>query len=49
MCCTEMLQKWLEKDFSATWGELNDAIKKIKQPYRTCTTTPLSIDKRGNN
>ena len=39
MCCSQMLQKWLEIDPSATWGKLDDAIKNIKLPS---TISPVS-------
>ena len=45
-CCSQMLQKWLDIDPSATWGKLDDAIKKIKLPS---TTSPVSTDKGGNH
>ena len=45
-CCRVMLQKWLDIDPSATWGKLDDAIKKIKLPS---TTKPMSTDKGGNH
>ena len=41
-CCSQMLQKWLEIDPSATWAKLSDAIEKIKIPS---ATTPVSTDK----
>ena len=40
-CCSQMLQKWLDIDPSATWDKLDDAIKKI--------TSPVSTDKEGNH
>ena len=43
-CCSQMLQKWLHIDPSATWGKLDDAIKNIKLPS---TTSPVSTDKGG--
>ena len=30
LCCSQILQKQLEIDPSATWGKLDDAIKNIK-------------------
>ena len=45
VCCSQMLQKWLEIDPSATWGKLDDAIKNIKLPS---TISPVSTDKGGN-
>ena len=36
-CCKKMLQKWLKIDFEASWGKLDNAIKKIKS-----TTDPVS-------
>ena len=45
-CCSQMLQKWLDIDPSATWAKLDDAIKKIKLPS---TTSPVSTDKGGNH
>ena len=44
VCCSQMLQKWLEIDPSATWGKLDDAIKNIKLPS---TINPVSTDKGG--
>ena len=29
-CCKNMLQKWLEIDLEASWGKLDNAIKKMK-------------------
>ena len=29
-CCERMLQKWLDIDLEATWGKLDNAIRKIK-------------------
>ena len=46
VCCSQMLQKWLEIDSSATWGKLDDAIKNIKLPS---TTSQVSTVKRGNH
>ena len=46
VCCTAVLQQWLDSDSSATWGKLDDAIKKIKLPS---TTSPMSTDKGGNH
>ena len=43
-CCSQMLQKWLDIDPSATWAKLSDAIEKIKIPS---ATTPVSTDKGG--
>ena len=43
-CCRKVLQKWLEIDPSATWGKLDDAVKKIKL---SPTTSPASTDKGG--
>ena len=40
-CCSQMLQKWLDIDPSATWDKLDDAIKKI--------TSPVSTDKGSNH
>ena len=45
-CCSQMLQKWLDIDPSATWAKLDDAIKKIKL---SSTTSPVSTDKGGNH
>ena len=44
-CCSQMLQKWLHIDPSATWGKLEDAVKNIKL---SSTTSPASTDKGGN-
>ena len=44
-CCREMLQKWLNSDLSASWGKLDDAIKKIHLPQKT---SPYFDDKRGS-
>ena len=44
VCCSQMLQKWLEVNSSATWGKLDDAIKNIKLPS---TISPVSTDKGG--
>ena len=41
-----MLQKWLDIDPSATWGQLDDAIMKIKL---SSTTSPMYTDKGGNH
>ena len=46
VCCSQMLQKWLESDLSATWGKLDDAIKNIKLPS---TISPVSTDKGGTH
>ena len=45
-CCSEMLQKWLHIDPTATWGKLDDAVKIIKP---SSTTSPVSTDKGGNH
>ena len=45
-CCSQMLQKWLDIDPSATWVKLDDAIKKIKLPS---TSNLVSTDKGGNH
>ena len=45
-CCREMLQKWLEIDLSATWGKLDDTIKKIRL---SSATIPMYINKEGNH
>ena len=37
-CCEKMLQKWLKIDLEASWGKLDNAIKKIK----SSTTDPVS-------
>ena len=37
-CCDKMFQKWLEIDPEASWGKLDNAIKKIK----LSTTDPVS-------
>ena len=29
ICCRVMLSKWLERDLSATWGKLDDTIRKL--------------------
>ena len=39
VCCSQMLQKWLEIDPSATWGKLDDAVKNIKL---SSTISPVS-------
>ena len=44
-CCSQMLQKWLEVDPLATWGKLDDAVKKIKLLSTTC---PVSTNEKGN-
>ena len=44
-CCSEMLQKWLHIDPSATWGKLDDAVKIIL----SSTTSPVYTDKGGNH
>ena len=46
VCCTAVLQQWLDIDPSATWAKLDDAIKKIKL---SSTTSPVSTDKGGNH
>ena len=45
-CCRKMLQKWLHIDPSATWGKLDDVIKKIKLPSMT---SPVYTNKGGNH
>ena len=46
VCCSQMLQKWLEINPSATWDKLDDAIKNIKLPS---TISQVSTDKGGNH
>ena len=45
-CCRAMLEQWLKKIPSATWGKLDDAIKNIIPPSAINTE---SSDKRGNH
>ena len=40
-CCRTMLQKWLQIDSLATWGKLDDALKKIKLSSKIL---PVSTD-----
>ena len=39
-CCSQMLQKWLEIDPSATWGRLDNVLQKI---------TSLELTAKGGN
>ena len=44
-CCRSMLSKWLQIDPSASWGKLDDAIRRMTLPS---TTSPVSPYKEGN-
>ena len=45
-CCAAVLKQWLNSDPSATWGKLDDAIKKIKL---SPVNSPVSNDEGGNH
>ena len=45
-CCRAVLERWLREIPSATWGNLDDAIKNIKLPS---TISPMSTNKGGNH
>jgi len=42
LCCTAVLQKWLDSDKSASWGKLSDAIMSIKSLIITPVHTTSS-------
>ena len=46
-CCREMLITWLDSDIMASWGKLDDAIKRMT--VLPSTTSSVSPNKKGNH